>query len=319
MGLGVLVDPGAHQHGRHQIGPVRLVELVALGVGIGAVFDGIDAELDGVIDRLISVGVGGDLHAQGMGCVDHGLDLVIGHELQLRVIADRHDAARRHDLDQVGALATQATDRAARRLRAVDQIVGPAGVGKFGIQAVQGVAVAAGRAERRARHPHARSGRQACVDGVLECDDNAGRAADIANRGEARQQGRAGVVDRIDLVIEVGAGHGGVDRITPMIALGDVDMVVDQAGQDGSAGKVNDLRAFGARGETFLNRNDSLVVDDDRDLFAGGLARAVDQPACMNDQIPRERRSRRPEERDACRSRHQSRSQIHPHPSDSGG
>lgn len=110
-------------------------------------FDGIDPQLDSVVDRLMAVGMGGDLHAEAMGGVNHRLDLVIGHQLGLRVVPDRHDPTRRHDLNQVGALAPQKPDRLARLFRAVDHIGRTIGLEQFLIEPVQPVAMAVRRSK----------------------------------------------------------------------------------------------------------------------------------------------------------------------------
>ena len=285
MLLGALIDALAHQHGRHQIGAILLEDLVAAGVGIGAMLDRIDTQRNRMVDRLLAMGMGSDLHAQAMGGIDHRLDLLVGHQLMLGIVADRHDPARGHDLDEVGALALQPAHGDAGGFRAVDHIVADVrNVGKFDAQAVDRVAMAAGRAERRARHPQARAGDDGAVDRFLERDDYLRIGAAVADRGEAGEQRVAHEAGRFDRILIGAARHRIADRVARVPAGGDMVMGVDQARQHGLGRQVDHLRA-GRRDEARLDRGDAIVMDQDRHFLARGSAGAVDHPSGMDHDI----------------------------------
>ena len=69
------------------------------------------------------------------------------------------------------------------------------------------IAVAAGDAERRSAHLHVRSRNLALIDGIAEVDIGVPARADIANGGEAGEQGGAGIGDALDGLFRVRLGQ----------------------------------------------------------------------------------------------------------------
>ncbi len=87
-----------------EVGAVGLGEADAFVVDEGGVFDGVDAGVDGVLDGLGAVGVGGDLAAGGVGGVGCHLEFFVGVLLGSGLVAFAEDAAGGEDLDDVDAV-----------------------------------------------------------------------------------------------------------------------------------------------------------------------------------------------------------------------
>ena len=218
---------------------------------------------------------------------NYGFDLVVFHELAIGVVADGQHAARRHDLDQVDAFLAQPAHDAARIRRTVDDVVRHVGPGERRIEAVAAVIVAPSGAERRSCHPQARAFDDAGSDRLLERDDGAQRCPHVARAGEARQQ-RAPRIGR--------RPHGGIE-LRPrrpfrngIAAVGlarQMHMAVDQTRQHRLMREIDDGGA-GRRREARLDRNDAVVMDEDRNIGLDRLVDAVDEPPGMDDDIARE-------------------------------
>ncbi|OIQ63318.1 hypothetical protein GALL_551410 [mine drainage metagenome] len=243
--------------------------------------DGVDPGQDRGLDARGAVGVGGDLHAGGVGLINDGLDLIEGQLLGAGGVAVAEHTAGGADLDDLGAVFVQLADHLAALVGAVDHRR-PLLVHRGREEG--GVTMAAGRADGVGRRNDARPLDIAGVDRLLQADVVVVVGADIADGGEAGLQGAPGGAHRdIGAVIAV-EGHGLDDRIAAVELAGDVVVGVDQAGQDGGVGQVDDLGP-GRRDEARLDAGDAVVMDQDRDLGAGRLADPVDQVAGMDDHI----------------------------------
>ena len=113
--------------------------------------DGIDAAAHGVQDAERALGMAGAAFVEAVRLADAGLHLLGRVVRILGIDARRHDAAGRHDLDQVGA----GMDLLAHRLH---HFVGAIG------DAAGAVAVAAGHADHAAGAAHGRSEEAAGVE-----------------------------------------------------------------------------------------------------------------------------------------------------------
>jgi hypothetical protein len=173
-----------------------------------------------------------------------------------------------------------------------------------------GVAVAAGGAERRARHPHARSRDHAGVHRLLQRDDDLGVGAHVADAGEAGHQLGAGVVHRVDLVVVSRPRHRVADRVALVEAHGDVVVAVDQPRQHRGVRQVDDLGA-GRRGEARLDRDDAVVAHQDRHLLPRLGRDAVDEPPGMDHHVlGRRALGRKQSQRARARARREGRPQA---------
>ena len=210
-------------------------------------FDGVDAGLDGPLDGLGPVGVGGDLAAGLVGGVGGDLELFEGVLGGAGLVALGEDAAGGHDLDDVDAIFDLLADGLANLVGAVGDsevaVGGKEGDGGFGGVVVE-VAVAAGDGEAGARGDDARAGDVAGVDVVAEVDGEEGDGADVADGGEAGFEGLAGVDYAGDGGVEGGAGEG-VDLLVAVGAGGEVGVAVDEAGEDVVGGEVDNLGSGG--------------------------------------------------------------------------
>ena len=233
--------------------------------------DRIDAGDHGTTDRLGAVGMGGHAEAVVVRSGDHGLDLGDRHLRVVRAAAFVEDAARGHDLDQVGAVLVVLAHRLPGIGRRIDDAVLRAGVAlQVPAEAIARIGVPAGRADRLARAEDARARHHAAVDRVAQGDRGIFAVAEIAHGGEAGLE-RAPGVD--------GAGDGVVGRVhAELVAVGrlaelhgQVGVAIDQAGQAGHAGMIDDAHV-GGRDVAGLDRLDAFVDDDDRgraEQFAG--------------------------------------------------
>ncbi len=179
-----------------EVGAVGLGEGDAFVVDERGVLDGVDAGLDGPLDGLGAVGVGGDLASGLVGGVGGDLEFFEGVLRGAGLIALGEDAAGGHDLDDVDAV----FDLLADGLADLVGTVGDAEVavsweesdGGFGRVVVE-VAVAAGDGEAGAGGDDARARDVAGVDVLAQVDRREGRRADVADGGEAGVEGQLGV------------------------------------------------------------------------------------------------------------------------------
>ena len=210
-------------------------------------FDGVDAGLDGPLDGLGSVGVGGDLAAGLVGGVGGDLELFEGVLGGSGLVSLGEDAAGGHDLDDIDTVFHLLADGLADLVGAVGASefagVGDVGDGGLGGVVVE-VAVASGDGEAGAGGDDARAGDVAGVDVVAEVDGEEGDGAYVADGGEAGFEGLAGVDYAGDGGVEGGAGEG-VDLLVAVGAGGEVGVAVDEAGEDVVGGEVEDLRSGG--------------------------------------------------------------------------
>ena len=168
--------------------PCSLTHGQRLVVDEVGVLDAADPGRDGAGDRAAGVGVCGDVAVRRLGLLDHRLDLgerVLGGVDPVR---GRGDAAARHDLDVVRALAQLVPrggayrgdpvgDAADARARRVVLVGDPTARAR--------VAVATGLGERLAAEEHLRAGHQPFPLGVV---DPVVRAADVTHGREAAAQ-----------------------------------------------------------------------------------------------------------------------------------
>ncbi|SPE41119.1 hypothetical protein SBA3_410031 [Candidatus Sulfopaludibacter sp. SbA3] len=276
-----------HHDGGHQIRAVLLEQTERRRIGISAMFDRVHAQAQRVIDGFLTLRVRGDLHTKRVRGIDSRFDFLVGHQLQMRIVASAEHAAARHDLDQVSAALMVFAHRGHHLVRTRDHRAGqPHGIErKIGIERVGRVAVTASRTERLERDPHARPRDHSRIDGVLQGQIDSVRRADAADRGEPFFQ---------NLTHGNGRGQHGI-QVGPRTALGDsaaaapgsrgdVLVRVDEARQHCPLGKVDHLRP-GHRHESRLHPGDFVVFNKDRNLCTGRIAGAIDQSPGVDDNV----------------------------------
>ena len=202
--------------------------------------DGVDARGDGHANGLGAMRMRGHFLADGVRDVDHRLDFILRHLRRAGDAAEREHRARGNHLEQIRAVVDQELGALAELIRAARD----AGVKSFAawrlleIRDVQ-VAAALRNGEVRAAGLHARARGLAGVDGVAQRGIGAERVgADIADAGEARQQGGAGVFLR-----QAQRFFGGPREVDGEIRgvlgpVGEMRVHVDEAGQAGVVGQV---------------------------------------------------------------------------------
>ena len=137
------------------------------------------------------MGVRGDLAAEAMCVGDDGAQFLLGVLRVLGIVAQRQDAAGGADLDDVSAV----LDDLAHLVLHVFDAVSDADLGGMPLVGQQVVvAMSAGNAQRRTAGVDARTGHVARIDGVAQGDVSEFGGTDVADRGEARQQGDAGIL-----------------------------------------------------------------------------------------------------------------------------
>ena len=257
---------GRRHQGRDVIGAGAAVEHEALIVGEGAVLDRIDAGLERRIDAVDAMGVGGDAAAEGVSGLDDGAHLVRHH---LPVEAARYvrkDAAGGGELDHLGAGRNLLAHRPAAIVGAVAG-VGRALAGDLGEVAVEAVdaAMAAGDRDAAAGRDDGRAGELAGIDRVAQRGDGARLAAEVADRGEAGEQGAAGVEQGgIGLVLIIAARRL-QPRLEAVVEAAEMDVHVDQAGEDIGVAQIDDAGA-GQVDIAVADLGDAAAADDDARL-----------------------------------------------------
>ena len=217
-----------------------------------AVLDAVDARLDRVEDALERVGVRGD-----------GLEAVVGHlhgspQLVEPVLDGpgvlglrREHGAGRHHLDEVGAVRELAPDRPPHLVRPIGHLVHPRVVRDRG----------GGDGQEAAREEEPRPGDLSAVDGLPDGHLDVVPAADVPGRGDARGQGPPCRRRGEQRDGSVGAG-GRAGRVRLIGGLGEVDVAVDQPGQQPAAVEVDDGVVGRGRGPGH-DGGDPLTVDAD--------------------------------------------------------
>jgi hypothetical protein len=202
-------------------------------------FDRVAAGAKEGVDAVGAVSVRGDLSAHAVGDLDDGGQLGVGELLAKARRGVGQDAARRGDLDDVGAGADLGADGA-------HAVVGTRADG-FRRQHVQdvlavavGVAVAAVDRDRTARGQDARPDHVAAGHAVAQGEDGVVRRAKIGHGGEAREQRPAGVAGADHGPVRGVPGHGLEPGVRVLFA-GQVDVGIDQAGQHEGVPQVDDL------------------------------------------------------------------------------
>ena len=227
-----------------------------------------------------------DFHAKRVRGGDNDFQLIVIHELQVGIVTDRHDPARRHDLDQVRAFALQPADRAARFVRAVDHgIARVRQFGDIGDQAVRGIAVPAGRPESLARHPHARTGHLPVRHRLFERDDGVSVVSHRPDRREAGQQRGPCIVHAIDQHIVTRLRDGTANGIALVAGDRNMDVHVDQARQHRPVRQIDQRVPLGDRCEAFAHFDNAITVHDDRDILPGRSAGSIDELSGTNDSM----------------------------------
>ena len=228
--------------------------------------DGVDPGADGQLDAGRAVGMGGDLEAPEMRFLGNRGQLGEG---QLRLprlgVAAEHPAGGA-DLDHFGAVLALFAHLLAQLVRAV------AHRRALGLEAgrqVRLVAMPARRAERVVSVDDPRPRDPAFLDPLVDPGNVVVPVADIAHGGETGLEHLLGIGDAEhggEPVGELEAGIAAVFR--PAVQ---VDMHVDQAGQQGVPGEVDHLRTRRSHAAA-LDCSDLAVGDRDqrrRDIFAG--------------------------------------------------
>src|SRR3954468_9652283 len=196
----------------------------------------------------------------------------------LRVVAGGEDAAAGGHLEHVGAGAQQLPDGAAHLVRPVDDRPRPAGVRlqvrHLRAADVPAVAVATGLAQHADRDLHPRAGDEAVAHRLGDAEI---RATGVADVGDAQRQRPAQVVQRlVERVAE--------RRLQPPehvdAAHHHVHVAVEEAGEHGRAGAVDDLVAV----QPDAHLDDPPVLDDDVRLRRGTAGAVEDLPAA--EQLP---------------------------------
>ena len=190
------------------------------------------------IDAIGSVGVGGDPAAHAVGSLDDGGQFGFGELLAQTGRGVRENAAGRGDLDDVGARA----DLFADGPHAVVDARANTGRGQDVqdlIAVAVGVAMAAVDGNGGARGDDARADHIATPDRVAQGEDRFIGSAQIGDGGEAGHQGQPGVAHPDHGPVRGRQGDG-VQTSGRALLAGQVDVAVDQAGQDKGVAKIDD-------------------------------------------------------------------------------
>ena len=152
--------------------PAFAIVLQRVVGGQRAVLDAVDPGPDAGADAGVAVGVRRHAQAVAVGLVDDGVQLLVGVLLAPGGGAERHDAARRRDLDQLGAV----LDLVAHGLAHLGHAVGDALLDALGHDPGRQplehgrIEVAAGRGDGVAGREDARAREPAVVDRLHEVD-----------------------------------------------------------------------------------------------------------------------------------------------------
>ena len=230
--------------------------------------DAVAAGLDGILDAAAGMGVGGDMLvvvARDLdGCLQFLQPILDGARI---LVLRRIQGAGGHHLDQIGAHGELLARGLAHFLDAVGGLV------HAGIVVGRG----GGDGQQPPRQEQTRSDALPGIDGVAHGHLDIVPAADIARRGDAAEQRALCRLRRVQC-------HCGVRSLGRRPGIGrfrrhgDVDVAIDQAGQQPGAADVDDpiaARRFGVRG----NRRNAVAVDRDVGAAKGARLDVVDVPA----------------------------------------
>ena len=164
-------------------------------------------------------------------------------------VALRENAAGGEDLDDVHAVLDLRADGLAHLVDAIGDLV----AAMFGEQSDVGlrgetvdIAMPAGDGDPGPAGDDARSGDRTFIDGVAQIDGRKRRRADIADGGEAGEQGGVRVANRGEALRE-GRVFEVVDGIVAVGAGGEMSVAVNQARQHGGMREIDDRRSGGNR------------------------------------------------------------------------
>ena len=250
-------NPVRRHQGRDQPDVVRDHHLDRLVVEVHAVLDGAHPGAQGVLDALRRLRVGHDVGAGGPGNGDDLGDLV-GQELrELRVRRRRQHATGRGDLDVVGTRAQDLPSPRAHLLRTVDDAARHPRVGRHvhvDPARHHAVVVPTGLAQQGHRDPHARAFHHAVLDRLLDADIG---EAGVADGGDPDVQGATEVSRGGHELVAQAA----LQRVHPVKVAGhgQVDVAVEQAGQQREAGAVD----RGVTVEARTDVHDPLALDEE--------------------------------------------------------
>ena len=234
------------EQGRDEPGAALEHQLDRLVVEEDPVFDAPDAGPDGGLDPRRALRVGHDRDAGRVGLLDQHVQLGGAEVAVARIVARRHDPARRADLDLVGAGPDELADLPAHLVGPVHDARGMARpVGRRAVVAGRqpAVGVAAGLGQDADGDVQPRTGDQPFGDGRLEAEV---RVAGVTDGGDADVERPAQVRDRAVEPVRERRLHLAVG-VEPGRADHDVRMAVEQAGQDGAPAQVDRLVAIEAR------------------------------------------------------------------------
>src|SRR5260221_5552515 len=241
----------------------RHIKSAALGhfldggvVHVGGVFERVGASANGVARAIGSVGVDGDFFAELVGGVDGGFDFVVGVGLELRDIVIGPGGGV--ELDDIGA----GGDLLANGAKDLGDTIGDAA--EWGIEA--GLIGRAGDCEAVTTDEHAGAEHFAVVDEVAHGDVEVLIGAEIADGGDAGFEGAEGTFAGDEEFVGRRIGgelleHGLARSFVGVLSHVGVD--VDEAGETGEFGEVDDLhvrRDVGGIGGVGF---DFVVLDED--------------------------------------------------------
>ncbi len=248
--------------------------------------DGIDAGADGALGALGAVRVGGGLAPARVRLIDERVQLFLRQLRRVHVVVQREDAARRADLDHVGAVLDVAADGGAHGVGAVGDRGVDAGalVEHVGAVADGRVAVAAGRADGAHGDEHPRPLDLAAARGVAQPHVDEGAGAEVAHRREADHQSLA----HVDRGVERLLGDRLLEAVKlvllPVVArlARQVRVRVHEAGQQRRVAEVDHLRARRRLPARARILNPPAHDDDDAGRHHA-VAPAVEHPRGLDD------------------------------------
>jgi hypothetical protein len=207
--------------------------------------------------------VGGDLAVPGVRLGDDGVHLLLGQLGDVHRIGQGEHAARGHELDEVGAILDLIAHRRAAFRRAVADPLD--GAGRLDAVRREGglVGVPARRADGVVGDQHARPFRDPGVDGVAQAERHVVDRADVAHGGEAGLQGPPGVEGGVVGLLG-GEAHDVLEEVAVPVVRHlhvEVDVGVDEAGQEGRVAEVDHPRA-GRRRQVLADLGDVIPLDD---------------------------------------------------------
>ena len=244
--------------------------------GEGPVLDGVHPGPDGILDGVGGIGVGGHLHAQAVGGLHRHAHLLVGHQLQVRIVPGGSDAAGGHDLDQVRAPAAVLPHPDAGGVGGIDDAQVPARMGEVGVEGRARVPVPGRGAQRLQRHPHPRTPDLAGLDGVLQ-GDRLVAAADVTDGGEALLQHGGGKDLPVEGPVDGRVGHPVLGGIGAAGQLGGhMDVAVDEARRHRRLVQVDHPGPRGG-GKAVADPADPAVMHQDGDIVPRRVGDAVQQ------------------------------------------